>query len=152
MRISKHISYKEATQSQTATRKGISNDPDAYQLQNMQLLAEKVFEPIREHFGVPISINSFFRSQKLNKAIGGASGSQHTQGRAIDIDDTLGGVSNKQMFEYIKNHLDFDQLIWEFGDNNNPAWVHVSYVSEIENRRRVLKASKKNGKTVYTII
>ena len=152
MRISKHISYKEATQSQTATRKGISNDPDAYQLQNMQLLAEKVFEPIREHFGVPISINSFFRSQKLNKAIGGASGSQHTQGRAIDIDDTLGGVSNKQMFEYIKNHLDFDQLIWEFGDNNNPAWVHVSYVSEIENRRRVLKASKKNGKTIYTII
>ena len=152
MRISKHISYKEATQSQTATRKGISNDPDAYQLQNMQLLAEKVFEPIREHFGVPISINSFFRSQKLNKAIGGASGSQHTQGRAIDIDDTLGGVSNKQMFEYIKNHLDFDQLIWEFGDNNNPAWVHVSYVSEIENRRRVLKASKKNGKTIYTIL
>ena len=152
MRISKHISYKEATQSQTATRKGISNDPDAYQLQNMQLLAEKVFEPIREHFGVPIAINSFFRSQKLNKAIGGAAGSQHTQGRAIDIDDTLGGISNKQMFEYIKNHLDFDQLIWEFGDNNNPAWVHISYVSPTENRNRVLKASKKNGKTIYTII
>ena len=152
MRISKHISYKEATQSQTATRKGISNDPDAYQLQNMQLLAEKVFEPIREHFGVPIAINSFFRSQKLNKAIGGASGSQHTQGRAIDIDDTLGVVSNKQMFEYIKNHLDFDQLIWEFGDNNNPAWVHISYVSPTENRNRVLKASKKNGKTIYTIL
>jgi zinc D-Ala-D-Ala carboxypeptidase len=152
MRISKHISYKEATQSQTATRKGISNDPDAYQLQNMQLLAEKVFEPIREHFGVPIAINSFFRSQKLNKAIGGAAGSQHTQGRAIDIDDTLGGVSNKQMFDYIKNHLDFDQLIWEFGDNNNPAWVHISYVSPTENRNRVLKASKKNGKTIYTII
>jgi zinc D-Ala-D-Ala carboxypeptidase len=152
LRISKHISYKEATQSQTATRKGISNDPDAYQLQNMQLLAEKVFEPIREHFGVPIAINSFFRSQKLNKAIGGASGSQHTQGRAIDIDDTLGGVSNKQMFDYIKNHLDFDQLIWEFGDNNNPAWVHISYVSPTENRNRVLKASKKNGKTIYTIL
>ena len=152
MRISKHISYKEATQSQTATRKGISNDPDAYQLQNMQLLAEKVFEPLREHFGVPIAINSFFRSQKLNKAIGGAAGSQHTQGRAIDIDDTLGGVSNKQMFDYIKNHLDFDQLIWEFGDNSNPAWVHISYVSESENRRRVLKASKKNGKTIYTIL
>ena len=152
MRISKHISYKEATQSQTATRKGISNDPDAYQLQNMQLLAEKVFEPIREHFGVPIAINSFFRSQKLNKATGGAAGSQHTQGRAIDVDDTLGGVSNKQMFEYIKKNLDFDQLIWEFGDNNNPAWVHISYVSESENRRRVLKASKKNGKTIYTII
>lgn len=152
MRISKHISYKEATQSQTAVRKGINNEPDAYQLQNMQVLAEKVFEPLREHFGVPIAINSFFRSQKLNKAIGGASGSQHTQGRAIDIDDTLGGVSNKQMFEYIKANLDFDQLIWEFGNDNNPDWVHISYVSESENRKRVLKASKKNGKTVYTIM
>ena len=152
MRISKHISYKEATQSQTAVRKGINNEPDAYQLQNMQILAEKVFEPLREHFGVPIAINSFFRSQKLNKAIGGATGSQHTQGRAIDIDDTLGGVSNKQMFEYIKANLDFDQLIWEFGNDNNPDWVHISYVSESENRKRVLKASKKNGKTVYTVM
>lgn len=152
MRISKHISYKEATQSQTAVRKGISNEPDAYQLQNMQLLAEKVFEPLREHFGVPIAINSFFRSQKLNKAIGGVAGSQHTQGRAIDVDDTLGGVSNKQMFEYIKDNLDFDQLIWEFGNDNNPDWVHISYVSPTENRNRVLRASKKNGKTVYTII
>jgi hypothetical protein len=152
MRISKHISYKEATQSQTAIRKGINNEPDAYQLQNMQLLAEKVFEPLREHFGVPIAINSFFRSQKLNKAIGGATGSQHTQGRAIDIDDTLGGVSNKQMFDWIRENLDFDQLIWEFGNDSNPAWVHISYVSESENRKRVLKASKKNGKTVYTIM
>ena len=152
MRISKHISYKEATQSQTAVRKGISNEPDAYQLQNMQLLAEKIFEPLREHFGVPIAINSFFRSQKLNKAIGGATGSQHTQGRAIDIDDTLGGVSNRQMFEWIRENLDYDQLIWEFGNNQNPDWVHISYVSESENRKRVLKASKKNGKTVYTIM
>jgi len=152
MRISKHISYKEATQSQTAVRKGIKNEPDAYQLQNMQTLAENVFEPIREHFGVPIAINSFFRSPKLNKAIGGAAGSQHTQGRAIDIDDTLGGVSNKQMFEWIKENLDFDQLIWEFGNDSNPDWVHVSYVSSTENRKRVLKASRQNGKTVYTVI
>ena len=152
MRISKHISYKEATQSQTAVRKGINNEPDAYQLQNMQLLAEKVFEPVREYFGVPIAINSFYRSQKLNKAIGGAAGSQHTQGRAIDIDDTLGGVTNKQMFDWIKDNLDFDQLIWEFGNSSNPDWVHISYVSEAENRRRVLKGSKKNGKTIYTVI
>ena len=152
MRISKHISYKEATQSQTAVRKGINNDPDAYQLQNMQVLAEKIFEPLREHFGVPIAINSFFRSTKLNKAIGGASNSQHTQGRAIDVDDTLGGVSNKQMFDWIRENLDYDQLIWEFGNNTNPDWVHISYVSESENRKRVLKASKKNGKTVYSIM
>lgn len=149
MRISKHISYKEATHSQTAVRKGIKNDPDAYQLQNMQVLAEKVFEPLREHFGVPIAINSFYRSQKLNKAIGGVSGSQHTQGRAIDLDDTLGGLSNRQMFEWIRENLDFDQLIWEFGDNTNPAWVHVSYVSHDENRNRVLMAYKSNGKTFY---
>ena len=152
MRISKHISYKEATQSQTAVRKGIINEPDAYQLQNMQLLAEKVFEPLREHFGVPIAINSFFRSPKLNKAIGGVSGSQHTQGRAIDVDDTLGGVSNRQMFDWIRENLDYDQLIWEFGNNQNPDWVHISYVSESENRKRVLKASKKNGKTIYTVM
>jgi D-alanyl-D-alanine dipeptidase len=152
MRISKHISYKEATASQTAVRKGIDNTPNEYQLQNMKLVAEKIFEPLREHFKRPIAINSFFRSQKLNKAIGGATGSQHTQGRAIDIDDTLGGVTNKQMFNWIKDNLDFDQLIWEFGNDSNPDWVHVSYVSENENRRRVLKALKKNGKTIYTII
>lgn len=152
MKISNHISYKEATTSQTAVRKGIDNTPNEYQLQNMKLVAEKIFEPLREHFKRPIAINSFFRSQKLNKAIGGATGSQHTQGRAIDIDDTLGGVTNKQMFDWIKDNLDFDQLIWEFGNDSNPDWVHVSYVSENENRRRVLKALKKNGKTIYTII
>lgn len=152
MKISNHISYKEATASQTAVRKGIDNTPSEYQLQNMKLVAEKIFEPLREHFKRPIAINSFFRSQKLNKAIGGATGSQHTQGRAIDIDDTLGGVTNKQMFDWIKDNLDFDQLIWEFGNEKNPDWVHVSYVSENENRRRVLRALKKNGKTIYTII
>jgi len=152
LKISNHISYKEATASQTAVRKGIDNTPSEYQLQNMKLVAEKIFEPLREHFKRPIAINSFFRSQKLNKAIGGATGSQHTQGRAIDIDDTLGGVTNKQMFDWIKDNLDFDQLIWEFGNEKNPDWVHVSYVSENENRRRVLRALKKNGKTIYTII
>ena len=149
MRISKHISYKEATQSQTAVRKGINNEPDAYQLQNMQVLAEKVFEPLREHFGVPIAINSFFRSQKLNKAIGGVAGSQHTQGRAIDVDDTLGGVSNKQMFDWIRENLDFDQLIAEFNCGHNPCWLHISYVSEEANRKSVLIATKQGGKTVY---
>jgi hypothetical protein len=78
--------------------------------------------------------------------------SQHCEGRAIDIDDTFGYKTNAEMFEYIKNNLDFDQLIWEFGDNKNPDWVHVSYVSIDENRRRILKAYKLNGKTTYKII
>ena len=119
----------------------------------MVLLAEKVFEPLRVWVGGPIKINSFFRCPQLNKAIGGSTKSQHCHGQAIDIDDTYGKVANSEMYNYIKNNLDFDQMIWEFGDDDNPAWVHVSYVSEDENRRRCLKAFKdKNNKTVYSII
>lgn len=151
-RISKHISYKEATFSQTATRKNIDNTPNEEVLCRMQAVAENIFEPLRAHVGGPIKINSFYRSINLNVAIGGAKSSQHTRGEAIDIDDTFGHMSNKEMFEFIKDELDFDQLIWEFGDDNNPAWLHVSYVSNENNRRRILKASKQQGKTVYNIM
>ena len=151
--ISKHISYKEGTNSVTAIRRGIDNTPNDEQLDNMVLLAEKVFEPLRVWVGGPIKINSFFRCPQLNKAIGGSTKSQHCHGQAIDIDDTYGKVANSEMYNYIKKNLDFDQMIWEFGDDDNPAWVHVSYVSENENRRRCLKAFKdKNNKTVYSII
>ena len=150
--ISKHISDKEGTYSITAIRRGIDNTPDEKQLQNMQLLADRVFEPLRVWVGKPIKVNSFFRSTKLNKAIGGSSKSQHCHGQAIDIDDSYGHVTNAEMYEYIKEHLDFDQLIWEFGDDDNPNWVHVSYVSESENRNRCLRAYKYNGKTKYSII
>ena len=151
--ISKHISYKEGTNSVTAIRRGIDNTPNDKQLDNMVLLAEKVFEPLRVWVGGPIKINSFFRCPQLNKAIGGSTKSQHCHGQAIDIDDTYGKVANSEMYNYIKKNLDFDQMIWEFGDDDNPAWVHVSYVSEDENRRRCLKAFKdKNNKTVYNII
>ena len=149
MRISKHISYKEATQSQTATRKGISNDPDAYQLQNMQLLAEKVFEAIREHFGVPIHISSGYRSKALNTAIGGSLTSQHCSGEAIDIDMDGTSVTNAQIFNYIKDNLSFDQLIWEFGTDSNPNWVHVSYESTGKQRKQILKAVKSAKGTAY---
>jgi len=151
-RISKHISYKEATFSQTATRKNIDNTPNEEVLCRMKAVAENIFEPLRAHVGGPIKINSFYRSINLNVAIGGAKSSQHTRGEAIDIDDTFGHMSNKDMFEFIKDELDFDQLIWEFGDDNNPAWLHVSYVSNENNRRRVLKASKQQGQTVYNIM
>jgi hypothetical protein len=102
--------------------------------------------------GGPIKINSFFRCKELNTAIGGSSNSQHCQGRAIDIDDTYGHKTNAEMFEYIRTNLNFDQIIWEFGTDTNPEWVHVSYVSEEQNRKRCLKASRENGKTVYSII
>ena len=148
-KISKHITYKEATRSVTALRLGIENKPSEYELQNMELIAEKVFEPLREAVNGPIKINSFYRSEELNKAIGGSSRSQHCQGRAIDIDDFYGYVSNAYMYYYIKDNLDFDQLIWEFGTDTNPDWVHVSYVDSDSNRKRCLLAYKENGKTKY---
>ena len=148
-RISKHISYKEATRSATALRLGIDNKPNEYELQNMEMVAKKVFEPLREAVDAPIKINSFYRCEELNKAIGGSSKSQHCQGRAIDIDDIYGHVSNAYMYYYIKDNLDFDQLIWEFGTDDSPDWVHVSYVDADSNRKRCLRAIKENGKTKY---
>ena len=150
--ISKHISDKEGVYSITSIRRGIDNTPNKKQLQNMQLLADEVFEPLRTWVGKPIKVNSFFRSPELNKAIGGSSKSQHCHGQAIDIDDSYGHVTNAEMYEYIKEYLDFDQLIWEFGDDDNPNWVHVSYVSQSENRNRCLRAFKYNGKTTYNVI
>lgn len=150
--ISKHISYKEGVYSRTALRRGIKNNPNAEQMENMITIAEEVFEPLRIWVGGPIKINSFFRSPELNKAIGGSGKSQHCHGQAIDIDDTFGKMSNAEMYEFIKENLDFDQIIWEFGDDNNPDWVHVSYVSAEENRKRCLKAYKEKGKTKYAII
>ena len=150
--ISKHISYREGVYSTTATRRGIENTPNGEQLDNMELVAEEVFEPLRAYVGGPIKINSFFRCPELNKAIGGSSKSQHCKGQAIDIDDTFGRCTNAEMYHFIKEHLDFDQIIWEFGDDDNPDWVHVSYVSESDNRNRRLKAYRKGGKTKYMII
>jgi len=150
--ISKHISYKEGVYSITAIRKGIDNEPNEEQLSNMKLVAEKIFEPVRTHFKVPIKVNSFFRSPDLNKAIGGSTKSQHCKGQAIDIDDTYGKIKNYDIYWWIKDNLDFDQMIWEFGNNDNPDWVHVSYVSPDKNRNRCLKAYRENGKTKYMVI
>ena len=150
--ISAHISYKEAVYSRTATRLDIDNNPDDMEVYRMSLIAEEVFEPLRAWVGGPIKINSFFRSPELNTAIGGSTKSQHCQGQAIDLDDTFGRATNAEMYEFIKENLDFDQMIWEFGDDDNPDWVHVSYVSEDKNRNRCLKAYKKNNKTKYAVI
>ena len=150
--ISKHISYKEGVHSITAIRKGIDNEPNEEQLANMKLVANNVFEPLRVFINGPIKVNSFFRSPDLNKAIGGATKSQHCKGQAIDIDDTYGKATNAEMYWWIKENLDFDQMIWEFGNNDNPDWVHVSYVSPDKNRNRCLKAYREDGKTKYMVI
>ena len=152
MNISKHVSYKEGVYSTTALRLGLKNDPTDAHLKNMKLVSEKIFEPLRMHVGGPIKINSFYRGPELNKAIGGSSKSQHCHGQAIDIDDTYGHASNAEMFNWIKANLNYDQMIWEFGTDENPNWVHVSYVSEEENRNRCLKAYREGSKTKYMVI
>ena len=152
MKLSDNFSLIEFTKSQTAERRGIENKPNEIQLANMRVLAEKVFEPLRLYIGGPIKINSFFRSAELNTAIGGSTRSQHCKGQAMDIDDTFGKMTNAEMYHWIKENLDFDQMIWEFGDDDNPAWVHVSYVSPSKNRNRCLKAYKQSGKTKYKVI
>ena len=151
MQLSKHLSLAEVTRSETAKRRGISNQPTAEHLENFKLLAEKVFEPIRLHFGVPIHISSGYRSAALNKAVGGSKTSQHCSGEAIDIDmdGSANGITNKMIFDFIKDNLQFDQIIWEFGTDSNPDWVHVSYESSGKQRKQVLKAVKKGGVTSY---
>jgi hypothetical protein len=149
MQLSKHLSLAEVTRSETAKRKGVSNMPTPEHLENFKLLAEKVFEPIREHFGVPIHISSGYRSKALNTAIGGSLTSQHCSGEAIDIDMDGTSITNAQVFNYIKDNLVFDQMIWEFGTDKNPDWVHVSYESTGKQRKQILKAVKANGKTSY---
>lgn len=150
--ISKHISDKESVYSRTAQRLGINNEATKEHKENMVTIAEEVFEPLRLFVGGPIKINSFYRSPDLNKAIGGSSRSQHCHGQAMDIDDTFNHATNAQMYNFIKANLDFDQMIWEFGNDNNPNWVHVSYVSPQQNRKRCLKAYKEKGKTKYMVI
>jgi hypothetical protein len=150
MQLSKHLALAEVTRSNEAKRKGISNEPTPEHLKNFQLLAEKVFEPIREHFAVPIKISSGYRSAALNKAIGGAASSQHCSGEAIDIDMDGTSITNAAIFNYIKDNLNFDQLIWEFGTKANPDWVHVSYESTGKQRKQNLRATRNAaGKTVY---
>jgi hypothetical protein len=150
MKISTHLNLAEVTRSDSAKRHGIDNTPTAEHLENFKLLAEKVFEPIRLHFKTPIFISSGYRSKALNDLIKGSASSQHCRGQAIDIDmdGSKGGVTNKMVFDFIKSRLDFDQLIAEFPENSNPAWVHVSYV-KTGNRKQILVAKRISGATRY---
>jgi len=147
--ISKHISYHEGTYSQTGVRRNLDNTPNEDQLKCMKEVSENLFEPLRKWVGGPIKINSFFRGEPVNTAIGGSTRSQHMKGQAIDIDDTFGHRTNAEMYHYIKDNLDFDQLIWEFGTDKNPNWLHISWVSHRPNRKKLTIAKKVDGKTKY---
>ena len=146
-KISKYISYKEATHSNYAKENGIVNKPKAEHIENMQVLAEKVFEPLREWVGNPIRVNSMFRSEKLNTALRGSYTSSHLEGKAIDI-TSIDGKTNLEMFHYIKDNLDFDQLIWEYGAE--PKWLHVSYENEKDNRNQILVIKKRGVYHTYS--
>jgi len=147
-KISKHISYKEATNSATAKKLKIDNTPTDEHLENMELVAKKVFEPLREYAGHPIGVNSFYRSPELNKAIRGSSRSSHMIGAAIDC-NSLGEKTNKELFDFIMENLTFDQLIWEFGNDYNPKWIHISYIGEKDNRNEVLKVKRNSNHNTY---
>ena len=151
MKLSEHLDLAEVTRSETAKRKGISNEPTPEHLENFKKLAQNIFEPIRKHFGVPIHISSGYRSKALNTAIGGSLTSQHCSGEAIDIDmdGSSNGVTNKMVFEFIRANLNFDQLIWEFGTKDAPDWVHVSFETSGKQRKQILRAIKSGGKTAY---
>ena len=149
MKLTKNLSLAEVTKSATAIRMGIANTPSATHLIALKEVSKNIFQPCREHFGKPLAVTSGYRSEALNEAINGSKNSQHSKGEALDLDaDVFGGFSNAELFNYIKNHLDFDQLIWEFGNNNNPAWVHCSYKTR-GNRNEVLIAIKTNNQTTY---
>lgn len=151
MKLSKNLSLKEMTKSRTALRRGIDNSPTPEHIENMKALAENIFQPIRDYFGVPIYISSGYRSEALNNAIGGSKTSQHSKGQAIDLDrDAHSQPHNSDLFIFVKDNLDFDQMIWEFGTDDNPDWVHISYNPDGKQRNQLLVAYKdSNNRTRY---
>ena len=150
MKLSNYVSLSEVTKSDTATRRGISNEPTPEHLENLKTICTEVFDKVREHFGVPIYISSGYRSAALNKAIKGSSTSDHSLGRALDLDQDFrsNGITNMDVFKFIKDNLEFDQLIYEFGNSKNPDWVHVGY-RKGANRKQILVAYKEGTKTKY---
>ena len=150
MKLSKNLSLNEVIKSNTATRKGIDNSPNNDHLESLEDIAKDIFQPLRDDLGV-IYVSSGYRSDALNKAIGGSRKSQHSKGEALDLDNDNknGAASNTEIFNYIKDNLDFDQLIWEFGTDEKPDWVHVSYTTKRPNRNQILKAYRQSGKTKY---
>ena len=149
MKLSENLDLSEVIRSESAKRNGISNTPTPEHIENLKALAEKIFQPIRDHFKKPIRISSGYRSKELNAKVGGSATSQHSKGQAIDLDNDGTDITNRQIFDFVKDNLPFDQLIYEFGDDDNPNWVHISYNRNGKQRGQVLKAYKLNGQTKY---
>ena len=156
MRISKNFTLAELTASNTSKRLGISNMPDKEGIHKLRLLATELLQPLRNAVG-PLRVTSGYRSESLNKAIGGSNKSQHTKCEAVDLQFVKRGrMDNMRIFNAIVTlGLDFDQLILEFGgatadkDSDNPDWIHISWKIK-DNRRQILVAYKdENNKTKY---
>ena len=150
MRLSPNFTLKELIKSQTAERKGINNNPNEDNIENLQRLCEHVLQPVRDHYGKVVSVSSGFRSPELCVAIGSSTTSQHASGQAADFE--IYGVSNKELADYIADNLDFDQLILEFWkpEEPNSGWVHCSYKGADSNRKEYLRAVRgSTGKTSY---
>ena len=148
MNLTKNFTLAEMTKSETALRHGMDNTPGEKEIGNLKLLCEKVLQPVRDHFGKGVKVNSGFRHPDVNAKVGGSRTSDHTRGQAADIE--IPGVPNAELAEWIKDNLDYRQLILEYYQIGVPdsGWVHVSYVAE-DNKKEVLTATKKDGKTVY---
>ena len=153
MKLSRNLTLKEAVKSNTATRLGIDNRPDEWDIGNLKAIAENIFQPIRDHFGVPIGVSSGYRGKDLNKAVGGSKYSQHMTGEALDIDaDIHGKVTNADIFKFVKNNLHWDQMIWEFGDDEEPNWVHISYKPSGGNRKQIKRAYRDSKGVHYRVL
>jgi zinc D-Ala-D-Ala carboxypeptidase len=150
IKVSEHLTLGEATISGTAKSLGINNTPSKDVLEVMKHTAVNIFEKVRAHFGGrPIYVSSFYRAPEVNKAIGGSATSQHCKGEAMDLDgDVYENASNKQIFEFIRDNLQFDQLITEGVAGGKIAWVHVS-LKKTGNRKQISFMYKSSGKTVY---
>ena len=151
MNLSKSFTLNELTKSQEATRLGIDNTPNEEHILNLKLLCENILQPIRDFYGMPLSVSSGYRSAALCEAIGSSSKSQHTKGQAADFE--IFGVANKDLADFVVKNLDYDQCILEFWNENEPnsGWVHCSFNAS-GNRKQFLKAEKLNGRIVYTVL
>ena len=150
MKLSKNLWLSEVTKSNTAIRRGIDNNPTNLHIANLIYLAEKVFQPIREHFGCPIFVSSGYRSKDLNEAIGGSQKSFHSHGMALDLDmDGKSTITNTDIFNFIKDNLPYTELIWEFGTEDKPDWVHVAIAKGREQEKNAKIAYREDGKTKY---
>ena len=148
MRLTRNFTLAEMTKSETALRHDMDNTPGEQEISALKLLAEKVLQPVRDHYGKGVKVNSGFRHPEVNAKVGGSKTSDHCRGQAADIE--IPGVANADLAAWIRDNLEFRQLILEFYTPGVPdsGWVHVSYVAE-DNKKEVLTATKKDGKTVY---